>query len=71
LNKTTLVAKQHDDPKEDPFTNLHLLINRFQALKDEQNYFGQQKILEALQNQQFPLKKISLGKMAVIRNFFS
>ncbi len=35
-----LVSKQHDDPKEDPFTNLHLLIKRFQVLKKEQNYFG-------------------------------
>lgn len=36
-----LVSKQHDDPKEDPFTNIHILINRFQTLKEEQNYFGQ------------------------------
>lgn len=35
-----LVSKQHDDPKEDPFTNIHILINRFQTLKEEQNYFG-------------------------------
>lgn len=35
-----LVSKQQDDPKEDPFTNLHLLIKRFQVLKKEQNYFG-------------------------------
>lgn len=38
-----LVSKQHDDPKEDPFTNIHILINRFQTLKEEQNYFGQRK----------------------------
>ena len=37
---SSLVSKQHDDPKEDPFTNLHILIKRFQALKEEQNYFG-------------------------------
>jgi RloB-like protein len=37
-----LVSKQHDDPKEDPFTNIHILIKRFQTLKEEQNYFGQQ-----------------------------
>ncbi len=39
----SLVCRQHDDPKEDPFTNLHLLINRFHTLKNEQNYFGQQR----------------------------
>ncbi len=37
----SLVSKQHDDPTEDPFTNMHILIKRFQALKEEQNYFGQ------------------------------
>ena len=41
-----LVSKQHDDPKEDPFTNIHILINRFQTLKEEQNYFGQQGRLQ-------------------------
>lgn len=39
---SSLVSKQHDDPKEDPFTNIHILIKRFQALKKEQNYFGKQ-----------------------------
>ena len=29
------------DPKEDPFTNVHLLIKRFFALKEMQNYFEQ------------------------------
>jgi len=38
---SALASKQHDDPKEDPFTNFHLLIKRFQALKKEQNYLGQ------------------------------
>ena len=38
---SSLVSKQHDDPKEDPFTNIHILIKRFQILKEEQNYFGQ------------------------------
>lgn len=38
-----LVSKQHDDPKEDPFTNIHILIKRFQVLKKEQNYFGQSR----------------------------
>ena len=28
-----LVSKQHDDPKEDPFTNIHILISRLKALK--------------------------------------
>jgi hypothetical protein len=37
---SSLVFKQDDDPKEDPFTNIHILIKRFQALKEEQNYFG-------------------------------
>jgi hypothetical protein len=36
---SSLVSKQDDDPKEDPFTNIHILIKRFQALKEEQNYF--------------------------------
>jgi hypothetical protein len=40
---SSLVSKQHDDPKEDPFTNLHILIKRFQILKKEQNYFGQSR----------------------------
>ncbi len=40
---SSLAYKQHDDPKEDPFTNIHILIKRFQALKKEQNYFGQQR----------------------------
>ena len=39
---SSLVSKQHDDPKEDPFTNIHILIKRFQTLKDEQDYFGKQ-----------------------------
>lgn len=34
-----LVLKQHNDPKEDPFTNVHLLINRLYSLKECQNYF--------------------------------
>ncbi len=37
---SSLVSKQDHDPKEDPFTNIHILIKRFQALKEEQNYFG-------------------------------
>jgi hypothetical protein len=37
---SSLVSKQDDEPKEDPFTNIHILIKRFQALKEEQNYFG-------------------------------
>ena len=40
---SSLVSKQHDDPKEDPFTNIHLLIKRFQTLKEEQNYFGKNR----------------------------
>lgn len=38
---SSLVSKQNDDPKEDPFTNIYILIKRFMALKGEQNYFGQ------------------------------
>ena len=34
-----LVSKQQDDPKEDPFTNVHILISRLKALKEKQNYF--------------------------------
>lgn len=33
-----LVSIQHS-PKEDPFTNIHILISRFKALKEQQNYF--------------------------------
>jgi hypothetical protein len=35
-----LISKQYDDPKKDPFTNVHLLIERFLILKEEQNYLG-------------------------------
>ena len=41
-----LVSKQSDDPKKDPFTNVHLLIKRFLILKEEQNYFGKNRRLE-------------------------
>lgn len=37
---SSLVCKQHENPKEDPYTNIHLLIKRFQILKEKQNYFG-------------------------------
>lgn len=36
---SSLVSKQLH-PREDPYTNIHLLIKRFQVLKKEQNYFG-------------------------------
>lgn len=36
-----LVSKQHENPKEDPFTNVYLLIKRFHILKEQQNYFDQ------------------------------
>jgi hypothetical protein len=36
-----LVFKQHDDPKQDPFTNIHILISRLKALKEQQNYFNE------------------------------
>ena len=38
-----LVSKQYDDPKEDPFVNVHLLIKRFHILKEQQNYFDQRR----------------------------
>lgn len=38
-----LVSKQYEDPKEDPFTNIHLLVERFHILKKQQNYFDQDK----------------------------
>lgn len=38
-NASKLSLKQHNDPKEDPFTSIHVLIKRFHILKDEQNYF--------------------------------
>jgi len=34
-----LVSKQHDNPKEDPFANVHILVSRLKALKEQQNYF--------------------------------
>lgn len=34
-----LASKQENDPKEDPFTNIHLLIKRLLLLKGEQTYF--------------------------------
>ena len=37
---SALVSKQHDNPKEDPYTNMHILIKRFLLIKEEQNYFG-------------------------------
>ena len=36
-----LTSKQYDDAKEDPFTNIYLLIKRFHILKEQQNYFDQ------------------------------
>ncbi len=39
----SLVSKQHEDPKKDPFTNIHVLVKRFQTLKEEQNYFGKNR----------------------------
>jgi hypothetical protein len=38
-----LASKQSDDPKKDPFTNVHVLIKRFLILKEEQNYFGKNR----------------------------
>lgn len=38
-----LVSKQDDNPREDPFTNIYLLIQRFLTLKEQQNYFDQDK----------------------------
>jgi hypothetical protein len=35
-----LISKQRDNPREDPFTNVHTLIRRFQLLKKEQSYLG-------------------------------
>ena len=32
-----LVSKQQDDPKEDPFTNVHIFIGRLKALKEQQS----------------------------------
>ena len=37
---TLLVTKQLENPKKDPFTNVHLLIKRLLILKEEQIYFG-------------------------------
>lgn len=38
-----LTSQQLNDPKNDPFTNVHLLIERFLILKKEQNYFEKRK----------------------------
>ena len=35
-----LMSKQLENPKKDPFTNVHLLIKRLLILKEKQNYFG-------------------------------
>jgi hypothetical protein len=35
----SLASKQRDDPKEDPFTNIYVIVERFQVLKEKQNYF--------------------------------
>ncbi len=43
---SVLVSKQDNNPKADPFTNFHLLIERFQVLKKEQNYFRQRGQLQ-------------------------
>jgi len=43
-NASTLALKQNDDPRNDPFTSTHILIERFYSLKDEQNYFGKIRI---------------------------
>lgn len=37
---SNLVSKQNEEPKEDPFTNVHVLIKRLQILKEKQNYFS-------------------------------
>jgi len=37
--------KQNDDPKEDPFTNIHLLIKRFQVLKRNNNILKMRGLL--------------------------
>ena len=39
-NASKLAFKQNDDPIEDPFTNIYILIDRFRILKEKQNYFG-------------------------------
>lgn len=38
-NASTLASKQQNNPKKDPYTNMHALIERFSFLKKEQNYF--------------------------------
>lgn len=37
-NAKTLIAKQNNNPKEDPFTNMHQLVDRFIMLKKEQQF---------------------------------
>lgn len=39
-NAALLLSKQQGNPKEDPFTSMHLLIERFRILKKEQYYLG-------------------------------
>ena len=38
-NASKLASKQANNPCEDPFTSMHLLIDRFMTLKREQNFF--------------------------------
>ncbi len=39
----SLASKQRNDPKEDPFTSIFILVKRFQVLKEEQNYYGYER----------------------------
>ncbi len=43
---SALVTRQHEEPREDPYTNFHILIKRFQVLREEQKYFGRAKPLK-------------------------
>ena len=45
-NASALVSKKHEQPREDPYTNFHLLIKRFEFLKEEQKFFEQAKPLK-------------------------
>lgn len=39
-NAYKLASKQDHNPKRDPFTAMHWLVDRFRSLKKQQNYFG-------------------------------
>jgi hypothetical protein len=42
-NASALAVKKLEQPKEDPYTNFHILVKRFKVLKKEQDFFERAK----------------------------